>query len=495
VDRRPQLSPQAERRHAALLDAILAEHHRRGRGQAPRARFDRAVRRQASRIYEQYLEDLCRRIRRQRDGELDEHDRRYADQLHEHVHTALWHATQLLPALDPHGHPVVDQEGCVCVPDTELGRHFGQAEQTRRGPRGTPQPPYGLADEPLQMSLGILAVRPALRVGRYRNGYGLKSDDIEALARAVEEDGWQDCMCTETMALEVLAEAVEAGEVVPLGASLRIVRAKRDPRTRLAAGGLGAGGCVLTLETLIVCETARGAPLVARVLDEPAPETDLEQLAQLAWGGLRRVARQLPEMPRIAVLPRRLPLGPSANRRSRSRIREPGADEARAADANRVAAADLLVVPVGDEAVVRVAEGSDVLERWTVVALAEWGMTPAQTKRIEAAVDPLAAKRELTVRPTQQELEAIDDMLVMHEPMWVVSRPRDAAQPLGEALALARGALAVEDAAYPRRAAGHRVAFAGTNDPAKVDAVMQILLAYTLAEELDRLLAAPAPAP
>lgn len=477
------------------IEAIAAEHlQRRGRP-APRARFDAAVRRKADQIHDTYLNDLCLRIREANGHRLDENDRKHAAALRESVTLALWHATRELPELDSEGHPRVDEGGHLRVPEPALLLHFSTEARRRDRARGTPLPARALEAETLDASLGVLEAKKALRIGRFKNGYRLSSRSGEQLVARLEADGWSDGSCAETMALEVLGDAVEAGEVVPLAVLFRVVRAKlTDARRSDAAAGAGAGGCLLTLETLVVCRAPDGRLLFARVLDEPlgedadgsaAPAWHLKEVARLAWRALRLVEMHIPSVRRLAVFDGALALGPSSRRVVVSRIREPGADEHRATEA--VVPSELLVGLDAKGAEVRLEPGAKVLVEWTVLARADDYLSPGEVRHVEEAGASLTPERSLAVYPSEEQLESLDDSELMDQDRWIVSVPRDSTLSIDEEVEFVRANLRDERTAYPERSAGHRVMFPATNDARKVDAVMQVLLAYALAEDLDRL--------
>lgn len=493
--RPPESSESYDRVLEEEIEAIVAEHlERRGRS-VPRSRFDAAVRRKADEIHDKYQNDLCLRIREQNGHRLDGNDREYAAMLRQNAAMALWHATRELPELDPDGHPRVDAAGHLSVPEPALLLHFSRDEKRRTRARGTPLPVRALEGETLDASLGILQAKKVLRIGRFKNGYRLDKLGSEQLAAKLETDGWSDCCCLETMALEVLAAAVDDAELVPLAVLFRVVRAKlADSRRNDAAGGAGAGGCLLTLETLIVCRVPDGRLLFARVLDEPvregaegtaAPAWQLKEVARLAWRALRLVQDQIPAIRRLAILDGTLPLGPSARRVEVSRIREPGADEHRATEA--VAPSELLISvnPAGSE--VRLEAGSEALADWTVLARAKDDLSFVEARRVEEAGASLAPVRNLTTYPSEEYFESLDDSELMDQEQWIVSVPRDSPESVDKEVEFVRENLRDERSAYPKRSAGHRIMFPGTNDAGKVDAVMQVLLTYALAEDLDRL--------
>jgi hypothetical protein len=493
--RPPESSEPYDRVLEAEIEAIVAEHLERRRGPVPRSRFDAVVRRKAEEIHDKYQNDLCLRIREQNGHRLNGNDREYAATLRQNAAMALWHATRELPALDSDGHPQVDAAGHLSVPEPALLLHFSRDEKRRARARGTPLPLRALEGEALDASLGILQAKKVLRIGRFKNGYKLDRLGSEQLAAKLEADGWSDCRCLETMALEVLAAAVDGGELVPLAVLFRVVRAKlADSRRSDAARGAGAGGCLLTLETLIVCRAPDGRLLLARVLDDPVregadgiatPAWQLEEVARLAWRALRLVQDHLPSIQRLAIMDGTLPLGPSARRVEVSRIREPGADEHRATEA--VAPSELLIALDSSRAEVRFDAESEVLADWTVLARAKDDLSFVEARHVAEAGASLAPVRSLTTYPSEEHFESLDDSELMDQEQWVVSIPRDSSISIDEEVRFVRENLRDERSAYPKRSAGHRVMFPGTNDPGKVDAVMQVLLSYALAEDLDRL--------
>jgi hypothetical protein len=476
------------------IEAIVAEHLERRQGLAPRSRFDAVVRRKAEEIYDKYQNDLCLRIRKQNGHPLNKNDREYAVTLRRNAAMAMWHATRELPELDSDGHPQADAAGHLSVPEPALLFHFSRDEKRRTRTRGTPLPVWALEGETLDASLGILQAKKVLRIGRFKNGYKLNRLDSEQLAAKLETDGWSDCCCAETMALEVLADAVGEG-LVPLAVLFRVVRAKlADGRRRDAAGGAGAGGCLLTLETLVVCRARDGRLLFARVLDEPVLEGvegaassswQLQEVARLAWRALRLVQDHVPSIRRLAIFDSTLPLGPSARRVEGSRIREPGADEYRATEA--VAPSELLVRAHRNGAEVRFDLDSEVLAGWTILARAKDELSIVEARHVEEAGASLAPDRSLTTYPSEEHFESLAESELMDQEQWVVSAPRNSSISIEEEVEFVRGNLRDERSAYPKRSAGHRVMFPATNDACKVDAVMQVLLAYALAEDLDRL--------
>jgi hypothetical protein len=477
------------------IDAIAAEHlQRRGRP-APRARFDAAVCRKADQIHDTYLNDLCLQIREQNGHGLDDNDREYAAALRQSARMALWHATRELPELDPDGHPRVDQAGHLRAPEPALLLHFSEEEKRRRRARGTSLPARPLEGEMLDASLGILEAKKALQIGRFKNGYRLNSRNRKQLAAKLEAEGWSDCSCAETMALEILGDAVDSDELTPLAVLFRVVRAKlTDGRRSDAAAGAGAGGCLLTLEALVVCRAPEGQLVFARVLDEPVregadcpatPARQLEEVARLSWRALRLIEVHIPSIKRLAVFDGTLALGPSSRRVEVSRIREAGADEHRATEA--VAPFELLVDVGADGAEVRLEAGVEVLADWTVLARANDDLSVVEARHIEEAGGSLAPARSLTIYPSEEHFESLDDSELMDQEQWVVSVPHDSSVSMDEEVEFVRENLRDEQSAYPKRSAGHTVMFPATNDPRKVDAVMQALRAYALAEDLDRL--------
>jgi len=455
-----------------LVRAVAAEHERRRNRPAPTARFDTVLEAMSARVREDFIA-LCGLIREAFEEEISDADREASDRAAEDVCNVAWHLTRLLPNLDTAGDPEVDEKNFLRARQLSFDKHFESrtGDDTWGGLRN--------AAARLPVALGMVTAERMTKERFKAEKYGFTAETRRHFANRY----WAASRHCASAALETLEHANARGELEPIYVVLRVVRVKlrEDQRSALARRGtIRRGADYLTLETVIACRTCDDRLMAIRVMDDiwdwkrgDSVEHDIDRIAARAGECLRRVEAALPDMPRIAVFDETLPLGMPEKQSDTSFFREPAADADRADETRNPG--DLLL----DGENRRDAIGLDVLERWTVVARHD-DLSPAVRDTIDDLDDPASGSRLVHFPPEPTDDADIDLRF------YVASVPRAGGADYERIVEFD-----LPDDAYPRRSAGHRVMFHQNNDADKVDAAMQILLAYVACEEIELALKHP----
>jgi hypothetical protein len=401
----------------------------------------------------------------------------------------LRNSTDRLPQLDGAGQPIVDEEGYLA--------HRGKEKRLVRL-------------KPLHVNEHVadLAINDANSLLRdhFRQAHA-DSAARRAFIDALPQQTWREGPTTQSMALEIVRHAAESEDLSLRLVVFNVVRMRfDDPRGRdstdwnsSGSGGRGAGGCMLTVETLIVCKEG-----VVRVLDEPLrhrSETDpepnppvlgvgaqLDRVAQRIREALCAVDRTLVEscnrpIRQVAAIGTVLPLGRSRDADDarpgrdpqpevRSWFKDPDAYEHRAAD--RTNPRELLL-PV-------FTEPSERLSRWTLVALAgekatEFGESSNSLQDLEHEVGQ-TGRRMAFLSPRR-----VSRILPWAASGPAIQTPEELAQALRDGAECALASSRPSD--YPPRSAGHHIMYRKDSDKPKRRASMHGLLAHAAAERIE----------
>lgn len=457
--------------HAAVTDAdfltrvaeIAVELEARRARTAPVDRYMSGVEDLLAHYIAEFV-NICRHLdqRLPRPNSLDAH-LTAAELWASWVARGMWEGLQFIPELDP--------DGAVCVDGP--GRHFptlGSIKQKLVA--------VGISDDDRARSLSIIEPESLLKAARFdlrTVGADKRGEEAKEL---LGPDGCIPAAHNGIMALATLARACADEAVVVEGFSLNLVRGKLPmtrARQRQATSAKGAGSDRFSLEVVALTKDSSGTKRRLRVLDlaltpvadaDEGPDRDLICIRVVE--ALGKIEAVIPEANRVLIIPYDLPLGPPDASRdvATSRISDDRlADHVRARSENRIGAAEFLV----DLAARRHA--------WTLAAAYEpRGESIYQLQR-RLLQQP---DRSAFVIKTLQHHIQIEWLLVTPGRWEEAENQKRLRQLLTE----------WQGAKHPRgfderRPAGHRVMFHGNTNGATADALTQMFLAYTLAEELE----------